>query len=30
MFATRQVILHAAEEGGYWVEVPSAGVRHIA
>lgn len=21
--ATRQVILHPAEEGGYWVEVPS-------
>jgi predicted RNase H-like HicB family nuclease len=23
MSATRQVILHTAEEGGYWVEVPS-------
>ena len=21
--STRQVILHAAEEGGYWVDVPS-------
>ncbi len=23
MSITRQVILHPAEEGGYWVEVPS-------
>jgi len=23
MSTTRQVILHPAEEGGYWVEVPS-------